>query len=337
MGFISHRRLYYSARMSDDPGTPMLPQASANSASDPQFHKQFEAVLCSWADATTSGNSEQAMHAAIQALVLAGEEASRNPSPSLLLKQEAADLEAKGEWADVEIVRRKVLKLEESSGNLGGMAKAQMDLSRLLRAVGRLDEATRFAGAAIDSARRLKVFPVLVMALEIGIACALDQKKCKEALAGSSESLQVTESGKIYNHIRARALVIRARCLLAHGDPAAAATDLAASRELLPPQGAFLLPGPSRTLANWWEVKSELEQQRGNLEGAGDAITRAVACRRQFDGPFALLDLSRALTKLGEITNLGGDSAKAQLALNEANDVRDSLHLPRGLVPIVPA
>jgi hypothetical protein len=79
----------------------------------------------------THDKPEEVQNAAMQALLMAGEEALKNPTPSLLLKQEAGDCEDKGDWAGAEAACRKVVALEESLGNFGMIAKAYMDLSIL--------------------------------------------------------------------------------------------------------------------------------------------------------------------------------------------------------------
>jgi len=312
--------------MSHDPTNPVKSQAPAEAGPSPQFMKALEGVVSTWAEATTAGKTEEAQNAAMQALILAGMEALENPTPSLLLKQEADDLEGKGDWAAAEAVRRKILAVEESSGDFG--AKAQMDLCRLLRLVGRLDEACQFASAATISARRADVFPLVVMALENEAFCALDKGDSPKALAAASEALQIIEPGKLSDHTRARALTTRARCLLANNDLTGAESHLLQSWELLPAQyGSRMFAGTIQTLANWWEVKSQLEQRRGNLESARDAMTRAVEHRRQLEGPHARFVLARALARLGEISRLAGDLAGAEQALHEAKSIREDLKL----------
>jgi tetratricopeptide (TPR) repeat protein len=219
--------------------------------------------------------------------------------------------------------------LDESAGNFGMIAKAQMDLCGLLRQVGRMDEAWQFACAATISARRAEIFPVLVMALEREAFCALDRGDLVKALAAASEAVQVIKPGKVHDGMRARALTTRARCLLAHGNLSEAELDLDSSWELLQARsGLQMLPGPIFTLANWWEVKSQLEATQGNLASAREAITRAIGYGRQLNGPHALLGLARALEKLGEISRMDGDWSAEERATREARSIREELHLP---------
>jgi len=320
----------YDRRMNIDPKNPGEQQAPPQDAAGPPFQEQFQKVIGSWAEATSAGKGEEANAAAMQALMMAAEEAVKNPTPSLLLKQKADDLETQRDWSGAETVRREVLAVEEASGNPGLVAKAQMDLCRLLRFLGRADEAWQFACAATASARRTEILPVLVMALETEAFCALDRGDSARALAAASEAVQFIEPGKVHDGMRAKALATRARCLLANDDSPGAESDLAACWELIQARPHSLtMPGPILTLANWWEVKSQLEERRGNLEGAREALDRAIAQRRQMQSPFALLALARALEKLGELSRAAKDPAGAERALDEAKSIRKDLHFLR--------
>jgi len=192
-----------------------------------------------------------------------------------------------------------------------------------LRFLGRTDEARQFACAATASARRTKIFPVLVMALETEAFCELDRGDSARALAAASEAVQIIEPGKVHDVMRAKALVTRARCLLANDDSTGAESDLAACWGLIQARPQSLtMPGPILTLAFWWEVKSQLEERRGNLECAREALERAIAQRRQMQSPFALLALARALEKLGELSRAAKDPAGAERAVAEAKSIR---------------
>jgi len=219
--------------------------------------------------------------------------------------------------------------LEESSGGLGLLAKAQLDLCQLLRVVGRGDEAWQFAVAATASARRTEMFPLIYIALENEARCALDRASLPEALAAASEAVQVIEPGKLNELIRESALTTLARCLLAANDSAGAELQLLQSWELLKERSGdgMLLPGPIRALANWWEVKSQLEERQGDLGGALAAITRAMEFRRLCEGPYGLCALARVLERLGEISRTTDDLAGEELVLKEAKGIREDLKL----------
>lgn len=291
--------------------------------------KQFEALINSWADATLAENPEQANAAAMEAFFLAAEEAIKNPTPSTLLHVEADELESKGNWTGAETARRRILSLKETVENFGILAKAQMDLGGLLRLLGRMEEASQFASAATASARRTDMFPILVMALECESWCALEQGDVSRALALASEAVAVIEPGRLYDSMRAKALTHRARCLVACGELSDAESDLTTSWELLPAQSSTrLLPGHIATLANWWEIRAQLEQWQSRPASAQVAMRRAVEFRRNLESPYAQCALARVLNQLGEMLRAAGDWAAADEALAEAKSIRQGLNLP---------
>lgn len=293
------------------------------------FMEDFEQAIASYAQAVEAGKAEEAQGAAMQALALAAEEAQCHPTPSLVLQAEAADCENKRDWAGAEAAYRKVLPLEEATGKHACIAKAQMDLARLLRLTGRLEEAAQFAASASSSARQAEMFPVLVMALENQASCALARQELKVALMAATESLQVIEPGKLYDSMRARALITHAKCLVAKGDVAGAESKLAASWDLLQRQGVNRnLPGPIFALANWWEIKSQVLEQRGEVEGAREAINQSIDRRRQNESPYAIWLLVRALERRAELSRQLGDLSQAERAMAEASSLREDLRLP---------
>jgi len=314
--------------MSNVPVDPGNSEAVPPVGSNAQFMKEFEKLIHSYADAVSKDKPQEAHNAAMQALLMAGEEALRNPTPSLLLKQEAADCEASGDWSGAETAYRKVLAMEETSGNFGMLAKAHMDLCVLLRTLARLDEASQFAAYATDAARRTQIFPVLVRALELQSFCALDRGDVAMALTSASEALQVIEPGKMFMLMRAKALITRARCEVAADQTEAADSDLASSWELLQARASPVTPGPLLALAYWWEVKGRLGEHRGNLPRAREAMTRAIEYFRQLNGPYAMVAVARALQQLSKVLGQTGDSLSAERASAEAKAIRSELHLP---------
>lgn len=317
--------------MSGDDNSPGKLQVPSDDAPDSSFMKKFEEALGGWAEATKADNAEDAQAAAMQVLARAAEQQFKNPRPDVQLMNEADDLESKGDWAEAEAVRRKVLALEEEAGNFGMMAKAQMDLCRLLRQVGRGEEARRFANAATASARRTKIKLVMVRALLNEAFCALAMKDPASAFAAASKAVELVEPGKLQATTLARALTVRAKCRLASGDPAGAEADLASAWDLLPTNPASIIPpGPNWTLASWWEVKCRLEQSLGKDFRAREAISLAIGHHRESEGPHALLALAKALDTLGEICRAAGDVSAEEEALHEAKSIREGLHLPGG-------
>jgi tetratricopeptide (TPR) repeat protein len=303
-----------------------LPQ---DSQAQQPFMKEFEQAIASYAQATEAGKAEEALGSAFQALALAAEEAQRHPTPSLMLKAEAAECESKRDWVGAEAAYRKVLAVEQAAGKHGLIAKAQMDLSRLVRLLGRLEEASEIAASATASARQAEIFPLLVMALENEISCALATQESKVALMAATESVQVIEPGRIYDSLRARGLTNQARCLVATGDLAEAESSLAASWDLLQAPGTCpSMPGPNSATANWWEVKGQVLERQGKIEDAREALTHSIDYRRQNDSPYAVVLLIRALERFAELSQRTGNLTQADRAAAEVKSLREDLRLP---------
>jgi tetratricopeptide (TPR) repeat protein len=270
----------------------------------------------------------------LQALAMCAEEQLRNPDPCVKLMDEADDLESKGEWAAAEAVHRKILAMTESSGNLGMMAKAQMDLAGMLRLIGRLDEAWELTCTATVTAR-LPISRIFLVGVLIRAAsCALERGDSAQALAAASEAVQIQKPGPLEDHMRARALATRAKCLLAAGDSAGAGADLDLACDLLGKNhGSWIPPGVLWTMGLWWEAKSQLEERLGNLARAREAITHAIENRRQSGRPHGLAALARNLEKLGELSRAAGDLESEKRSRSEAKSIREALHLPVGAEP----
>ena len=286
-------------------------------------------AVTSYASAVREGRAEDAQAAAMKALFLAAEEAQRNPSASMKFTVKAAECERNHDWAGAEAAYRKVLRRQEAAGNPGMIAKARIDLSKLLRLTGKMGEASEFAASATDAARRADMFPVLAMALENEIACALGRQQPEEALAAAREALEVIESDKVFDSMRARALISCAKCLAAMGDAEGAESKLASSWDLLQQPGVcHALPGVNFALDNWWEAKSQILEQKGEMESAQQAISESINRRRKGDSPYAIRLLIGALEKSAALSRRAGAAIQAGHAQVQADALREELRLP---------
>ena len=334
-------------------------QPESASEEDAGWRKAFEQTIKSYAEAESSGRHDEAQAVALQALMMAAEEAERNPTPDLLLIADAERCEVAGDWAGAEAARRKVLALRESelaqadarserAGDstaaqpdderwraFGLIAKAHADLSALQKRWGRLDDAWNSARAATAAARRANLWPLLHLTLQNETACALDRGDVASALAAASEDVRQIEPGALHDSMRARALLARGRCLVASGDLAAAEQDLAASWELLEPRShSAFLAGVQRTIARWWETTARLRARKGDGSGAVAAWRQAVEKRRevaalpQVETPSSLDALASALKEFSEALSQAGDLDAAGAALAEAETIRGNAGLP---------
>jgi len=100
--------------------TPSPSEPEPNSASMDKFTRGLDAFQKS----VSARNAEQVEAAALDMLAAATEHAEQNPTPQLTLKLAAGECEARGDWAGAEACYRKVLALEEATGNCGLIPKS---------------------------------------------------------------------------------------------------------------------------------------------------------------------------------------------------------------------
>jgi tetratricopeptide (TPR) repeat protein len=310
-------------QMNSNPSDPNQPPPDSSLNAD--FLSEFQGAIESYVKAVNADQTEEADRAAAIALILAGAQAMAHPTPEGQLAEEADNFLRAGDWVRAEEAYRKLLELQEGTGNPGLIAKPQMDLSHLFRLIGRLDDAWAFALSASDSARRTEVYPLIWMALENEALCALARGEPANALAAASEAVQVIEPGKMADLIRAQAHTLQAQCALACGDAGAAERDLQASWEILGSRKfSNMHVGPVVGMARWWEIQAELEVHRGNLAKASVALKQAIERRQEgFNrscdpSPNAFAALARTFERLAHVMRLMGDSQSEEQALAEA-------------------
>ncbi len=307
---------------------------------DPAFIAEFTQVIAAYGKAASTGQAEQAEAAALHMLNLASEEAQRNPSPELLLTEQARAFEARGDWADAEATHRQLLAMVELSDSAphskyGQICKTHSNLGSLLLLRGEYSKARESAAAAIAAARRTDLWPLLLRALELDISCALRVQDVPGALAAAAEAVRIAEPGALYDALRARAWISRARCLVAAGDFDGAEQDLVASQRLVFAKPIFeLAAGLHGQAASWWEVRASLCERRGGWLDAVDAWTRAVERRRHVAtlphvaGPHTLAALARTLLRLGMALRETGERGAAEPITAEGTNIWRELGLP---------
>jgi tetratricopeptide (TPR) repeat protein len=258
-----------------------------------------------------------------------------HPTPDLELAEQAGSLLRAGDWAGAEDTYRKILAIQQQTGNPGLVAKSEMDLSQFFRLIGRLDEAWDFARAARASARQTGLYPLVARTLRNESSCALARGKTAEALAAASEGLEVIEPGKMAGLMRAQAYTTRAECFLASGQTEAAEPDLAAAWALLGPRVCERsLCSPVIPLAKWCEVQAQLDLRKGHLAEASANLEKAIEHRREAlsrsceRSPYPFAALARDLQRLAEVRQRIGDEAGQRQALAEAKELCESIQLP---------
>ncbi len=275
-----------------------------------------------------AGNNEQMEASALAIFAAAAEDAEKNPTPQLTLKMEAGGCEGRGDWQGAEACYRKVLALEESTGNHGAISKVHYDLSNLFFLLGDLEKADAWARTATAVARQSGIFTLLVMALGQQASCALARSDFAAALEAASEALAVIEPGRVFDRLRAGAWVARARCRMACSDWSGGESDLAASQPILFTSDISpIFAGFHSRAARWWEVTAVARTHKGDLEGACEAWSEAIRIRRHVSGlshvagPYTMAALARSLTGSSNALELAGKTDDAKAAAAEAHRI----------------
>jgi tetratricopeptide (TPR) repeat protein len=312
-----------------NPKEDSKPPDSNSEDTAPGLLDRFKQLLEEFAESKMAGDEPAAMTKALEAFSLASEETARNPTPELLMMEEADDRECHGDWAAAERARREVLRLSETEGNLGIIAKAHHDLSQFFQLRGRLDEAWTSALDATAAARRFELDMALAMMLENEAWCALIRGQADRALQAVEEGLNQLEATPMTRTSHARLRVLEARCLAARQDWSAAEVVLAKAREWMDADGlSSVCPGPIATKAACWEVEAALCTGRNDPEGAVEAWRKAVEMRRSrtgfahLRGPYTLMGLGRALEGLSVALEKMGCLDEAQSSRDEAARLR---------------
>lgn len=302
------------------------PPPELSDGSTPEFQKKFQEAIADWADATKGKDAEAAQAAAMEVLMLAAEEAERNPSPSLQLQQEADDLEEKCQWVEAERVRRQFLNMAEAEGNHGMIAKAQLDLSYNLRVRARMQEALEWVVAATESARRTKISTLTAMMLDAWAWCLLEMNRAEQTLPLLDEALSLTDP-ELGGSMRARLWAARAIVYARLGTETRAEEDLAACAETVDGMVIGGFPGQILLKSRLLEATAALAGSRRDYKTATESIERALSWWWQVESTTAQLARARLLPKLADYHRLGGNEEQAEKARLEAATLRAQLNL----------
>ena len=129
---------------------------------------------------------------------------------------------------------------------------------------------------------------------------------------------------------RARALLLRARCRLEHGQVSQAGQDLDVAWRILEPQAkATMFAGVQSGLANWWEITAGIKTHSKDFAGAAEAMGKAVEFRRtvsqlpQLAGPHKYYSLAKGLQKYGVALLAAGEVEPATEAFDESQKIQE--------------
>ncbi len=275
---------------------------------------EFERLLQAYKEAQESDDIKLSETIILQLFAIAQEEAERNPTKRGRLIEEAQEHEEAARWEQAEAAYFQALALAETEGIAGMISKSHYDLGRLYEILGKTDNALQQAGAALKSARKANMEPLVLMALTIIFRCHLLKGDVASAAVVADEAVLIMPPDKIYDTQRAGALMIRAQCRLEQHQIAQAGEDLNVVWKILEPRAeSVIFAGIRSGLANWWELNARIKTHLKDFGGAAQAMSKAVEIRRtvselpHISGPYkhyalaeALKEYSVALMAIGE-------------------------------------
>lgn len=306
----------------------------------------FDGRLTAFHQAHVCGDVQEAESIALQCLSLATDESEEEQHEHLRLVDEAREHVNAGRWEQAETAHRDVLALAEVAGNLAMVYKAHDDLRAFYAMRGMPDKALIEACTAVEVARKVDMIPVIGMALEGLSRCYLSVGDLDAATTTAEELVDITPLKKMYELLRARALIMRAQCRLERGVITEAQDDLDIAWQLLAPQAkALIFAGVQSALASWWELTAEIKTLEKDAGAAVQAMAKAVEFRRttaqlpQLAIPYTYHALAQVLQRYGVVLLAADDIAAATAAFTESQAIqrRIGFTLPevfRGDLPI---
>ncbi len=203
-----------------------------------------------------------------------------NPSPDFDLTIAAGECEEVADWNGAELAYRQILALLGLEASVE--SKALSDLASLYRLTNRESDALHHSRLATAAARRWDASVWLAMMLQSEARQLLRSGQIVEARQSVSEALSVIDNDKMYDHMRASLITLRAQCEVESDELEEADDDLAKAYTLMQPMADFdIAAGVQSDLAKWWTAHARLCRASNDHEKAIDAWQNAVAIGKQ--------------------------------------------------------
>jgi len=299
---------------------------------DADQRDDFNRLLEAFHQAQERGDVQEAELIGIQCLLLATEESEKNPNEYLRLVGEANEYENVAQWEQAEIAYRQALGLAEVAGNPALTFKVYHDLSALYSMRGMPEKALVEARAAAEAARKTDMAAVIGMAFENLAQCYLSVGNAGAASTVADELVAITPAEKISDLLRARALLMQARCRLEGGEVKMAQANLDIAWQILAPQAnALIFAGVQSALASWWELTAGINALEKDPAGAARAMEKAVEFRRtisalpQLAGAYKYFALAKLLQRYSVALWAINDVEAATSAFEESRAIQQRI------------
>jgi tetratricopeptide (TPR) repeat protein len=297
--------------------------------------KAFNKLLRSFQKATQRGDIEAEEAIGLQALALASEEMSKEPSADLRLKMEAHEHEFRGEWEDAEKAYQQCIDLAKSENNSMALYKAHEDLAGLYGLLDEREKQWEQTSFALRAARDSDMSILMSMALQSTGTSQLEQGNIDAALLSADEVIQLSTKTFKDDLGAARGHILRAACFAKQGKRAEAESELNEAWPTIAPRSqATTLAGYQSALASWWRTTAQIQLDAGDTQEAVAAMRKSVDFARniamalQLEGPYKFNQLAKSLHRYAKFLRDSNDAAGAQQAAEESVAIRQALKLP---------
>lgn len=295
----------------------------------------FQQDITDFVNAVNEKSDEEAVAIGLQMLLRAGAEALSNPTPSVFWMTKAGECEDVSDWAAAEDARKKALEFAMEHENPSYPVKPHIDLAGLYRILGRNEEALAHLESALELARKSRMSPLLVLALEARLKCDCDNDTLKQIRDTAMDCFGTVGEGRIFHHTKARLLLVQAECSLKLDE-----TDLA--WEHLTKVQAFtsdwgeneFMGGHQACRARAAKLRARLHAARAEWEQAILAQSEAVAREKSLDSQEHLRGLrmrhqfAKTLARFADYLESGGRVSEAARVREESRGLFDELKVP---------
>ncbi len=296
---------------------------------------EFGALMVRYHDALVEQQSEPVDALVMEMFTLAEEHCEQNPTPDHDLAVKATLCLENAEWQEAECAYRQILEIP----HVGPMrlSSTHMDRCRLFRLLNRDHEALEEARAALTAANEAELDILKAFALQGQTRCHLDMADCECAMLAIHKTLSLLPEETLFDHIRAKTLILRAECLLLGADFENAKLDLDRALALLTPYSSQFMAGAHADRAYAWSINASWQVAMGNQERAITAWEMAVGESKHVialahaDNVYSRAAAAFMLAGLEQAYRAVNRFAEADNLLAERVELIEALRLPTGV------
>lgn len=255
---------------------------------DPATAARFRELVAGFQRSMALRNAEQTEAALESLMTFVAAQPRGDTTPEEEVQARINGAERRFEWDEAVRLRRKLIEAERQKPENDTTWLLFLTLDRLgglLLLLGRTQEALRTAEEALVHARSQAVYAAVAKTALTAAQCALALGDPQRALQRVEEARAALDAARkqelpVSDLSVGSTLLVRARCLVALGELAAAEADLA---EAWPPleglSDSEVMLGIQSRIGDYWEITGLIHQARGEISGALEALEKALAQR----------------------------------------------------------